>query len=138
MGKDIILAYDGKCIVCREIARNLSLELNARYIPVQNLYSRYGLAHDAYLIIDSGIFIRGYGWIIPYIYKKGFKKIFLRLIISGYGIKMKYRLIKGYGGHPLKFLGHGKILLKLLSLLVSLIFLDPLYRVWRWIWASSL
>ena len=137
MVKSFKLAYDGECFVCREVARNISLEFHAEPIPIQRIYDRYGLEHDAYLIIDEGIFIRGYSWILPYLLKYGLKRLLIRLIISGYGIERKYRLIRGFGRHPVKYMGRGKIPLKIFSLIASILFLSPLYKMWRILWRQS-
>lgn len=127
------LAYDGECFVCEALADNISHEFNIEAVPVQKLYKKYGLEHDAYLIIGDTRY-RGYSWIIPYILNGGFKRLFTSVILASYPITIKYRLIKGLGGHPLRYLGRGKILLKIATLFLSIYIFRWIFKLWIKIW----
>ncbi|HIQ13684.1 MAG TPA: hypothetical protein EYH44_04815 [Thermoprotei archaeon] len=131
------LAYDGRCFVCEALADNLSNEFNLKAIPVQNLYKKYGLEHDAYLIVRDRKY-KGYSWLIHFILRGKFKKVFTAIILASYPITVKYRLIKGYGGHPVKYLGEGKIFLKLATLFLSLYLLRWILKIWFRIWGLRL
>ena len=123
------LAYDGECIVCREIAREFSVELRLDAIPVQEISSKYRLEHDAYLIVDDSRIYRGYSWIPYYLLKRGFYSLLLLILKAGYRIDLRYRAIKDRGFHPVQYLGRGKIMHKLLMLLTSHLIFSKLYRV---------
>jgi len=127
------LAYDGECFVCEALADNISHEFNIEAVPVQKLYRKYGLEHDAYLIIGD-IRYRGYSWIIPYISKGKFKKLFTSVVLASYPITVKYKLIKRYGRHPIRYLGRGKIMLKIATLFLSLYILRWVFKLWIKIW----
>ena len=127
------LAYDGECFVCEALADNISHEFNIEAVPVQKLYKKYGLEHDAYLIIGDTRY-RGYSWIIPYILNGGFKRLFTSVILASYPITIKYRMIKRLGGHPLRYLGRGKILLKTATLFLSIYIFRWIFKLWIKIW----
>ena len=129
----VILAYDGECFVCKELAYNVSHEFNAIPIPVQNLYSEYGLEHDAYLILPH-VKYRGYSWLIPYIANNGLKNIFIRLLITSFGVSRKHRHLKMLGSHPIKHLGRGKMFLKLFTLFMLTYLFKPFRFIWKKIW----
>ncbi len=127
------LAYDGECFVCEALADNISHEFHIDAIPVQKLYRKYNLEHDAYLIIGD-VKYRGYSWIIPYISKGGFKRLFTSLLMASYPITVKYKFIKRLGSHPIRYLGRGKIPLKVATLFLSVYILRWLFKIWLKIW----
>lgn len=135
MGRDeeAWLAYDGGCIVCKSLADTISHEFNIEAVPIQKLYKEYNLEHDAYLIMGD-VRYRGYSWIIPYLTKGRFKKLLTILVLSSYPITVKYNYIKELGGNPMKYLGRGKIPLKMTFLFLSVHVFKWIFKVWIKIW----
>ncbi len=129
------LLYDGHCFVCRGFAKTFEATLDLRSEAVEKYSMDMGLAHDIYLYLPGIGFVRGYRWVPPLVLSVGLARMLISTLIAGYRIARIYRFLRTRGLHPVPHLGRGRIPLKLLGVLLSLVLLEPIYKVWRGIWS---